>query len=105
MPELHPGRRSLQHFARILEQKPTKDDHELSALTRCLAPFREELIEKNRGEAPSPEARECLMHLNAIVSVVMAMHFPIGQPPWEEFAKAQAWLETLVQRVEGLQPA
>ena len=102
MPEPHPGRRSLQHLARILEQKPTKDDHELSALTRCLAPFREELIAMNRREAPSQEARECLMHLNAIVSVVMAMHFPIGQPPWEELAKAQAWLETLVARVEGL---
>lgn len=103
MPEPHPGRKALQHLARVLEQKPTKDDHELSLLTQCLAPFREELIARNRSDAPSHEARECLMHLNAIVSVVMAMHFPIGQPPWEEFAKAQGWLSRLVERVEGLQ--
>lgn len=105
MPEPHPGQKALQHLARVLEQKPTKDDHELSLLTQCLAPFREELIERNRREAASHDARECLMHLNAIVSVVMAMHFPVGQPPWGEFEKAQGWLETLVQRVEGLAPA
>ena len=105
MPEPHPGRKALGHVARILEQKPRKDDHELSFLTQCLAEFREELIERNRSQAPSHEARGCLMHLNAVVSVVMGMHFPLGQPPWEEFAKAQGWLETLVKRVEGLQPA
>lgn len=105
MPEPHPGRKSLQHVRRVLEQKPIKDDYELSQLTQCLAPFREELIERSKGQPPSHEARVCLMHLNAIVSVVMAMHFPIGQPPWEEFEKAKRWLETLVERVEGLQPA
>ena len=105
MPELHPGREALKHVARVLEQKPKKDDHELSSLTQCLAQFRKELIERNKAEKASHEARECLMHLNAVVSVVMGMHFPLGQPPWEEFAKAQGWLETLVKRVEGLQPA
>ena len=105
MPEPHPGRKSLQHLARVLEQKSRKDDHELSALTLCLAAFREELIQQNRGEAPSHEKRECLMHLNAIVSVVMGMHFPIGNPPWAEFEKTERWLEDLVTRVEGLQPA
>lgn len=101
----HPGRKALVHVRRILEQKPTKDDHELSFLTRCLAAFREEMIERNRATPPSAEANECLMHLNAIVSVVMGMHFPLGQPPWEEFEKADAWLETLVERVEGFEAA
>ncbi len=105
MPEPHPGRKALRHFARVLEQKPGKDDLELSYLTQCLAPFRQELIERNKDGARSHEARECLMHLNAIVSVVMGMHFPIGQPPWGEFEKAQDWLKTLVERVEGLQTA
>ncbi len=105
MPEPHPGRKALGHVARVLEQKPTKDDHELSLITQCLAPFRAELIERSKGKAPSHEARECLAHLNGIVSVVMAMHFPIGQPPWEELEKAKGWLEALVERVEGLQPA
>ena len=55
-----------------------------------------------REGTPSSETRECLMHLNAIVGVVMGMHFPLGQPPWMEFAKARGWLETVVERVEGL---
>ena len=102
MPEPHPGRKALQHVARVLEQKPKKDDHELSRLTQCLAPFRAELIERSKGNPATHESRECLSHLNAVVGVVLAMHFPIGQPPWEEFEKAQGWLETLVERVEGL---
>ena len=102
MLEPHPGRKSLQHLARVLEQKPNKDDHELSSLTQCLAQFREELIQLNSSEAPSHEKRACLMHLNAIVSVVMGMHFPLGNPPWEEFEKTQGWLTDLVTRVEGL---
>ncbi len=102
MPEPHPGRKSLRHLARVLEQKPSKDDHELSSLTQCLAEFREDLIRRNMVEAPSHGKRECLMHLNAIVSVVMGMHFPIGNPPWEEFEKTQDWLKDLVASVEGL---
>ena len=101
----HPGRAALRHVGRVLEQKPKKDDHELSVLTRCLAAFREELIARNKSETPSHEARECLMHLNAIVSVVMGMHFPLGPPPWDELDKAKGWLATLVERVEGLTPA
>lgn len=105
MLEPHPGRKSLQHLARVLEQKPNKDDHELSSLTQSLAQFRENLIEINTRGVPSRDKRECLMHLNAIVSVVMGMHFPLGNPPWEEFEKTQDWLKALVTRVEGMVPA
>lgn len=105
MPEHTPGRKALAHVARVLEQKPKKDDHELSYLSQCLSEFREELIERKKSEASTHEGRECLMHLNAVISVVMGMHFPLGHPPWDEFEKTKGWLETLVERVEGLEAA
>ena len=98
---LHPGRKALQHVARILEQRPKKDDHELSYLTRCLGDFRAELIDKQNGEGATHADRTRLSHLNAILSVAMAMHFPIGNPPWEEFEKMRAWLTTLVDEIEA----
>lgn len=90
----------MKHVARILEQEPKKDDHELSYLTRCLAEFRAELIDKQNGKDSCREDRIRLSHLNAIVSVAMAMHFPIGKPPWEEFKKTEAWLGQLVEEIE-----
>ena len=97
---LHPGRQALQHFSRILEQKPTKDDHELSRATLCLSKFRKELIDIQAGAVASQQDRERLSHLNAIISVVMGMHFPLGAPPWDELAKADAWLKDLVEEIE-----
>lgn len=97
---LHPGRKALQHLARIFEQRPKKDDHELSHLTRCLADFRSELIAVQKGAGATASDRTRLAHLNAIISVTMGMHFPVGDPPWDEFAKARAWLEGLVGTAE-----
>ena len=102
MSEPHPGRKALQHFERVLEQQPKKDDHELSVLTRCLGALREELIALNRSASASAETRECLAHMNAVVTVAMGMHFPLGPPPWGEFEKAKHWLQSVVERVEGL---
>jgi|GEM_PF-1517905 len=98
--ELHPGHKSLKHVARILEQRPKKDDHELSHLTRCLAAFREELIGVQSCERANPRDRLRLMHLNAVISIVMGMHFPVGDPPWGEFEKTRGWLEELVRDIE-----
>ncbi len=88
------------HIARVLEQRPFKDDHEISRATRCLAAFREALIHVQRTHESTGADRERLARLNAIVSVVMAMHFPVGDAPWGEFEKARTWLEGLVAETE-----
>ena len=100
MLERRPGHKALAHVKRILEQRPKKDDHELSFATQCLAEFRENLIGLQRPGPSGERDRECLSHLNAIISVVMGMHFPLGNAPWGEFEKAQGWLEDLVHKVE-----
>lgn len=98
--DLHPGRTALKHFARILEQKPLRDDHELSRAALCLSRFREELIGVQRGAGASLKDRERLSRLNAIISVVMGLHFPLDNPPWEEFGRADAWMKDLVEEIE-----
>ncbi len=100
--EPHPGRRAIEHAKRVLAQRPHKDDDELTCATQCLAAFRRELIAEQRREGCQPGTAECLSRLNAVISVVMGMHFPLGNPPWEEFEKVQGWLHDLVEEVEGL---
>ena len=95
----HPGREALVHIKRVLDQRPRKNDNELTFATQCLARFREELLSERR--AGRVIDRDRLSHLNAVISVVMAMHFPIGNPPWEEFEKTQGWLRDLVGEVEA----
>ena len=91
----HPGREALDEIGRALAAKPATDGQALSAATRCLAQFREELLAERR--AGRPVEGERLAHLNAVIAVVMAMHFPIGQPPWKELEKAQGWLRDLLR--------
>jgi hypothetical protein len=98
---LHPGREALAHIAEVLSAKPRKDDHALSRATVSLSKFRAELIALQRGDACTIRDRERLSHLNAIISVVMGMHFPIDAPPWEEFARAETWLRALVEETDG----
>ena len=101
MPDMQPGHEAVMHLARVLEQRPHKDDHELSFATRCLAAFREQLIEAHRATT-SARDRENLFCLNGIISIVMGMHFPLGNAPWDEFEKTICWLKELVERTEGL---
>ena len=97
---LHPGHEALAHTKRVLEQRPHKDDDELTYATQCLARFREELIGIQRRDGATSRNGDCLSRLNAIISVVMAMHFPIGNPPWGEFENTQVWLRNLVEEIE-----
>ena len=100
MPDMHPGHKALKHLDRVLEQRPKKDDHELSFATQCLAQFREELIAAHGAANAAPRDRENLVCLNGIISVVMGMHFPLGNAPWDEFEKALGWLKELVGKLE-----
>ena len=100
MADPRPGQQALAHIDRVLHQRPKKDDHELTNATRCLAEFREELIRARGVEGASGDHHERLARLNAIISVVMGMHFPIGNAPWGELEKAYGWLRDLVEECE-----
>jgi hypothetical protein len=88
------AREALQTLGDVLATKPEKDDHALSAATQKLAVYREALIAAARGGGA--EARTRLDHLNAVLSVVTAMHFPSGDVPWAELEKARGWLRDLL---------
>ena len=100
MAEARAGAAALEHFARVLAQRPFKDDQELSHATRCLAALRHNLIHIQGNDHATEADRERLGRLNAVISVVMGMHFPSGNAPWGEFEKARVWLRDLVAETE-----
>lgn len=96
MREMAPGREALAQMDAVLARKPEKDGHALAQATRCLAEYRDAITPADLGRAPPPE-RERLGRVNAILSLVMALHFPIGEPPWDDFQAARDWLAGLLE--------
>jgi hypothetical protein len=91
-----PGPCALAALDRALAARPEIDGHAFSAATEALARLRERLIGELRS-APDPDAaRRRLERVNAVISLVLAGHFPLGGVPWEEIGRARAWLAELV---------
>ncbi len=91
-----PGHQALADIDQVLAEQPNKNDHALSHATRCLAEFRDRLIREWRETGLDPQQRKQLEHVNAVITVVLGVHFPLGEIPWQELEKARAWLAEVV---------
>ncbi len=84
-----PGDTALAALDTILAQEPEPDQDLFSKCIQCLSVFRNSLVDSGR--------RTHLEQVNAVISVVMAGHFPLGKLPWEELHKARGWLAEAVE--------
>ncbi len=90
------GHRALRDLDAILAKQPKADPDLFSRCTKDLVALRNELIVRSREPAHGDGVRAALAHVNAVISVVTAGHFPLGPVPWEELGKARAWLAKIV---------
>ena len=95
-----PGHRALQHIDTVLAERPKKNDHELSHATMCLAEFRDRLVAEWRASGITAQQRKQLAHVNSVMTVVLGIHFPLGDIPWPELEKARDWLAEVVEADE-----
>jgi hypothetical protein len=92
------GHRALAALDTVLARKPQRDDDTLSEAAAELTRFRDAIIAERRGGGVRGlTERQHLAHLNAVLSVVLGVHFPLGETPWEELQKARGWLSDLVK--------
>ena len=92
----HPsGRDAFHHLDRAIAAKPIRDGRALSEAVSRLATFRDMVIAAHRREGGS-RYRSTLDRINAVMSVILAAEFPIGEIPWEEVSKARSWLNDVV---------
>ena len=94
-PESTIGHAALARIDKLLAEKPHKVGHDFSEATRCLTEFRDSLIAQNRQVA-SDRNRERLEKVNAVISVVVGGHFPLGEIPWSHIKKARSQLSEVV---------
>lgn len=89
------GAKALAALDKVLAERPHKDDVSLSETTKQCCIVRDDLIARFRASGSADDARR-LEHLNSVLSVVAALHYPMGETPWDELVKAQGWLVGLL---------
>lgn len=94
---------ALAELDKALAAKPHVEGHTLSAAASELSLLRDRLAARQREIGPSPDSRRRLEHVNAVISVVLAGHFPLGNVPWAELEKARLWLAALAAEDTGTQ--
>jgi hypothetical protein len=94
-PDVSGGGRALALIDQVLARRPDKDDAALAACARDLCVYRDTLILRQRAAPTDADARQRLSHVNAILAVILSVHFPIDAVPWDELEKARIWLAEL----------
>ncbi|MBV9750844.1 MAG: hypothetical protein JO157_18715 [Acetobacteraceae bacterium] len=93
------GQASLEALDKVIADRPHKVGHDFSAAAKHLCAFRDELIGRYReaGDEETHRVRERLTRVNAVISTVLAGHFPLGPIPWPEIEKAREQLRDVVE--------
>ena len=89
------GRAALAHIDRAIADRPRRDGVTLKSAVQAMAEFRDHFIARHRGEGGS-RWLPALERVNAVISVVLAAEFPIGEMPWGELCKARGWLDAIL---------
>ena len=87
-----PGHQALAALDDALRQQPHADPVAFSQAARGVAALRDQVC----AEPPGPTRRTRLDHVNAVLSMVLAGHFPLGPVPWHEIRAAREWLADIV---------
>lgn len=78
-----------------LASAPKRNGDAFSKAVRSLSAFRDEII-ATEGRT-TENSRRRLVRINAVLSLVMAGHFPLGAPPWDEIRKTRGWLTEMLE--------
>jgi len=85
--------KALASMDKAIAAAPERDGYAFSDAVIQLSAVRDEVAARDgRG---TPELRQRLTTINAVLSMILAGHFPLGDPPWDEIKKARGWLADL----------
>ncbi len=98
MPE-DQARAALASLDKAIAHKPRKDAPDFAAATEHLCKLRDLLLAEVRQGKTASRVR--LGKVNALISVVLAGHFPIGSVPWPELERARGVLAEITSGQHG----
>ncbi len=91
---------ALGMLDKLLAERPERVGHDFSAAVRWIAAYRDELTaEWRRTESAADRLR--LGKVNAVLSVVVGGHYPLGKVPWQSIEQARAQFVSVVESVDS----
>jgi hypothetical protein len=90
------ARIALAELDKVLSAKPHVDGPMLSVAVHELSLLRNMMATRQHKVGATTDTRRRLEHVNAVISVVLGVHFPLGSVPWAELEKARGWLAKLI---------
>lgn len=100
-----PARQALAELDQALAARPYAEGHTFSMAALHLSQLRDRMAAAQRDKGADATSRRRLEHVNAVISIVLAGHFPLGAVPWPELEKARGWLAELVEEDGARAPA
>lgn len=89
------GGQALEKLDKVLRDRPEKIGYDFSEAVRDLVLYRDALAQSWRETGGEP-GRGRLARINAVLSVLVGGHFPLGSVPWELIQKAREQLAAIV---------
>jgi hypothetical protein len=105
MPEAAASEAVLHGLDRLLSDRPERETHDLSNVTRNLTIYRDHVIRRVREKGSPADSLERLTKLNAVISALYAVHYPIGLPPWQLLRKARECFAALASELRAAEEA
>lgn len=85
------GKQALGAIDKLLAERPDKVGHDFSEATRLVAGYRDMLADNwRRTNAEAAYSR--LAAANAVLSVMVGGHYPLGAIPWQHIERAREQL-------------
>lgn len=94
------ARGALAAIDAALAVRPKRDGAALKSAVQGLADFRDRVVARHRADGGT-QWRATLEGVNAVISVVLAVEFPIGEVRWDELEKARGWFAAILDREGG----
>jgi hypothetical protein len=87
---------ALDAIEAVLEQRPGKHLEEVSIAVRSLVRMRDRLIELRRTQGLSQEAAAHLHQINAMLSVVASLEYPLAGLRWQRIEQVRDGLAQML---------
>lgn len=89
---------ALSAIESVLEDRPGKHVEEISQAVASLVRVRNRLTDVQRNKTPAPEASEHLRQVNAMLSVVASLEYPLAGLHWQRMELVRDGLAEMLER-------